>query len=198
VFPPRAADALGYVRLAAAALLPWALRAGARAAWVPIVIFAVAAATDFLDGIVARRGSGATAHGAVLDSAADVAFVLAGTGVGAAAGLITPAVPLAIGVAFAAYATASWRLTLRAGTGRMARSALGHAAGVLNYALTGLVVGAIALPGTIWPPLLALGSIAVLAANAGAVLARLLPALVRRARAPRAGERGARWPRSSA
>ena len=44
--------------------------------------------------------------------------------------------------------------------------------------LTGLLVGAVALPGTIWSPLIAVGSVAVLLANGGAVLGRALPALV--------------------
>jgi phosphatidylglycerophosphate synthase len=185
-----AADALGFVRVVAAMLLPWALREAPRRWWPPVVLFVIAAASDFFDGIVARRGRGPTAHGAVLDNSADVAFVLSGTGTGASWGLVSRAVPAAIVVAFAAYAAASLRLSARAGEGRLARSAIGHAAGVLNYVLTGLVVGAVALPARAWTPLLAVGSAAVVAANGGAVLARLVAPLLRRARAPRdAGSR---------
>jgi len=37
----------------------------------------------------------------------------------------------------------------------MARSAAGHTAGALNYALVGLIAGAAAMPGRAWAPLLA-------------------------------------------
>jgi len=89
---PAAADALGVVRLGAAGLLPGALlRPACR--WLPAALFAVAAATDFFDGVLARRGGGPTRHGAVLDNLADIAFVLAGTITGAALGLVPSAVP---------------------------------------------------------------------------------------------------------
>ena len=173
-----AADALGCVRLAAAALLPWAL-VRMSGWWAAPALFAVAAATDFLDGIVARRGAGPTAHGAILDNAADVAFVLAGTATGARLGLVPVAVPVAIVLAVVAYAAASAR---RRGP---AYSAIGHAAGVLNYAITGLIAGAVAFPGRGWSPLLAGASGVVVAANGGAVLGRALTAFSR-VRVPRA------------
>src|SRR5207253_2642996 len=117
-------------------------------------LFAVGAASDFFDGIVARRGRGPTAHGAVLDNAADITFVLAGTGTGVALGLVPLAVPGAIGVAFAAYVLATFGQRAREGQWRLARSTLGHAAGVLNYALTGSIAVAAALPAMSWRPVL--------------------------------------------
>ena len=164
-----AADALGVVRLGAAFVLPGALaRAlGGRGRWWPVLLFAVGAASDFLDGVLARRGHGATRHGAVLDNLADIAFVLAGTVAGATLGLVPRAVPVAIAVAFAAYAAASVR-------GReMARSAAGHTAGALNYALVGLIAGAAAMPGRAWAPLLAAAGWIVIGVNLAAVLPRL-------------------------
>ena len=168
---PVAADALGVVRLAAAVVLPGTLGRAAQgeARWMPALLFGAAAATDFFDGVVARRGRGATRHGAVLDNLADVAFVLAGTATGARLGFVAPVVPLAIGGAFAAYAVASLR-------GRvMARSAVGHAAGVLNYALVGLLTGAVAMPGRAWETVLAVASWLVAGVNAAAVLQRIVP-----------------------
>jgi len=165
-------------------MLPWALLRAPARWWFPIVLFAVGAASDFLDGIVARRGRGPTAHGAVLDNAADIAFVLAGTGTGAALGLVPLAVPGAIAVAFGTYALASFGLSARDGQWRLARSTLGHLAGVLNYALTGLVAGAAALPAMPWRPVLALGSALVVAVNLAAVVARVAAGVVSRARAP--------------
>ena len=165
-----AADALGVVRLGAAAMLPGALdrAVGGRGRWLPALLFALAAASDFLDGRLARRGRGPTRHGAVLDSLADIAFVLAGTVSGATLALVPSAVPLAIGVAFAAYAAASLRGR------RVARSAAGHAAGVLNYALVGLLAGRAAVPGGAWPPVLALAATLVVGVNLAAVLERLV------------------------
>jgi len=180
-----AADALGLVRLAAAAVLPGTLLRPTPS-WLPIVLFMIAAASDWLDGPLARRGRGPTRHGAVLDNAADIAFVLAGTVTGVVSGLVSPAVPLAIAVAFAAYAVASLAETTRRGAWRLARSRVGHAAGVLNYALTGLVVGGTALPGRGWRPILAAASLVVILANLAAVLERTVPPVLTRARAPRA------------
>ncbi len=165
---PAAADALGVVRLGAAALLPGALVCPA-CRWLPAALFAVAAGTDFFDGVLARRGGGPTRHGAVLDNLADIAFVLAGTITGAALGLVPSAVPAAIALAFAAYLLASL------GGGRAARSPLGHAAGVLNYALTGAIAGAVAVPGHLAAVVLETGSLIVVGVNLAAVLARLLP-----------------------
>jgi phosphatidylglycerophosphate synthase len=187
MIPP--ADALGVVRVLAACLLPAALAGSARGSWLPALLFGVAAASDFLDGIVARRGAGPTSHGAALDNLADLAFVLSGTGAAARLGMVPLAVPLAIGLAFGAYALASL-----AGR-RAARSASGHVAGVLNYALVGLIAGNVALPGPAWPPLLAIAGAVVVVVNLSAVIGRVVPPLTR-ALVPRVAGTGARSPRS--
>jgi len=167
----RAADALGVVRLAAAAAFPPAL---ARAAdrpdggSIPLLLFLAAAATDFFDGRVARRSGAASRHGAVLDIGADVAFVLAAATSGAALGLVPWAAPVAIGAAVGSYALASVR------AGRLAYSAIGHAAGVGNYALAGLLAGVVALPRSGAARALDLASLLVIALNLAAVLDRLV------------------------
>jgi len=183
---------LGVLRLAAAAILPAALLHASRWPSLPVLLFVLAAATDYLDGPIARRGSGPTRHGAVLDNAADIAFVLAGTLTAAALGVVPRAVPLAIGVAFGGYVAASVR------GAALARSRVGHAAGVLNYALVGLVAGAAALPGAVWRPVLSLASLVVIGVNGAAVVERLLTAALLRARAPRDAGTPARSARSSA
>lgn len=189
----RAADALGVVRLAAAALFPAAVARPAPDASA-VGLFAVAAATDFFDGIVARRTT-PTRHGALLDVVADVAFVLAGTTSGAALGLVSPAVPVAIAASVTAYAIAARRQG-----GARARSRLGHAAGVLNYALVGLVAGARWLPGGPWAPLVAATGLVVVAVNVAAALDRVRPApspaSARPAPAPHDGGTGGRSARS--
>ena len=157
-----AADVLTALRVPLAVLFPFVTDVAAR-----LAIVGAVAASDFLDGVLARRGHGATRHGAVLDNLADIAFVLAGTVAGATLGLVPRAVPVAIAVAFAAYAAASVR-------GRqMARSAAGHTAGALNYALVGLIAGAAAMPGRAWAPLLAAAGWIVIGVNLAAVLPRL-------------------------
>jgi phosphatidylglycerophosphate synthase len=183
-----AADALGVVRLVVALGFPSALARAAAApagGWTPLALFLLAAATDFLDGRVARRAGRPTPHGAVLDIVADVAFVLAGTGTGAALGLVSWAVPVAIVLAIGSYAAASLSQSA------LARSRAGHAAGVANYALVGLVGGSVALPGRAWPWILGLGGAGVAGLNLAAVLERVVQG-VRRARARRDGGRRAR------
>ena len=173
-----AADVLGVARLVAATVFPGALARGMAApegSPVPLLLFGIAAVGDFLDGVLARRVGEPSAHGAVLDSAADGIFVLAASGSGAALGLVPWAAPLAIAGAFAAYVAASVRRSARGGALGLARSPLGHAAGVANYALAGLIACAAARPGSLWAPWLRAVSLGVVALNAAAVLGRVAP-----------------------
>lgn len=162
------------LRLGAACVLPWALRAAVvgGGGWGPLVLATGGALTDFLDGPLARRQP-PTRYGALLDNVADIALVLAGTGTAAELGMVPWAAPVAIALAFGAYALAS-TASREASGWHPARSRLGHAAGVLNYALVLLVTGALALPRGPWPPILALASGAVIAVNLAAVGARII------------------------
>lgn len=172
-----AADALGVLRLAAAVATPVALgRAldGSGPDLLPAALWGIAAGSDFVDGRVARASGRPTRHGAVLDNLADLAFVLAATGAGAAHGIVSWAAPLAIAASFAGYAIASSR-------GKLARSRLGHAGGVLNYGLAGVIAGAVAWPGQPWTPALPVASLLVVAVNGASLATRLLP---RRAEPP--------------
>jgi phosphatidylglycerophosphate synthase len=173
-----AADALGLLRLGAAVAMPREIAAAAASpgSWGPLCLFAIAATSDFLDGRLARATARPTAHGALLDTAADVSFVLAATGGGAAIGLVPWAAPIAIVAAVAAYALASLRRSTHAGTWRLARSRVGHAAGVANYSLAGLIAGALALPHPAWALVLRVASLGVVALNVAAVVARVVPA----------------------
>lgn len=173
-----AADALGIARLAAAAMVPAALDGavdGSVSGWLPLWLFALAAASDFLDGRIARATNRATRYGAALDNLADVAFVLAATGAGAVHGLVPWAAPAAIALAFAAYVVASVGGPAPGPRWRPARSVVGHAGGVLNYALAGLIAAAVAVPGVAWPSVLGVASVVVIAVNLAAVLGRVLP-----------------------
>lgn len=53
------------------------------------MLIAVAAATDFLDGFIARRGGSATTSGALIDPIADRVFVLAAVSAYLVGGLLT-------------------------------------------------------------------------------------------------------------
>jgi phosphatidylglycerophosphate synthase len=149
----------------------------------PLVLWGIAAVTDFADGRVARRWGGPSRHGALADAVADVAFVLATFVTLAALGRGPWSAPLAIGAAVAAYAVASLRGSRAAGTMAMARSPLGHAAGVVNYAAAGVVLAAAAWPASrCWPLAATAAYAAVVLANLAAVVERSVRAeLARRA-----------------
>src|SRR5207249_1295502 len=114
------------------------------------------------DGPAVRRLGGATRHGALLDNAADVLFVLGAASTGATLGLLQSRVPVAIAVSFGAYALAS-----AAGRAEAARAytRIGHAAGVCNYLLAGLLAAVVARPGPGWGPVLDAAGLVVLGVN---------------------------------
>jgi phosphatidylglycerophosphate synthase len=129
----QAANALTLSRLLMAGGWIWLYAArdpGGGALAVAIAI--AAAATDFIDGRIARRMGVASAAGRWLDSAADVVFVLSALGCFAAAGAIPAYIPILIAVSFSQYAIDS--VLLAPGRGPI-RSRLGHWGGVVNYAL---------------------------------------------------------------
>ncbi len=159
------ADGLSVGRLLLAAVLPWAL---VRGGWLAPLVFVVAAASDYADGPLARRGGRVSSYGGVLDNVADVAFVLAGTGTAAWLGLVSWTAPAAIACSSGSYALASRNLSRGAATPRLARSRLGHWAGVCNYACVG-VVAARAIAG---PALVAVAGWLTAAVNVGAFASR--------------------------
>ena len=163
------ADALSLLRLGVAVAYPSSLHGGG---WLPLALFTVAAVTDYVDGPIARRAAHPTRHGGVLDNLADVAFVLGGTAAGVAAGLLPWMVPVSIVLSVGAYLVASLRLSTGAPGPRLARSRIGHAAGVANYAIVGLTAGAVALPWGGWHGVLALASVGTVALNVSAVVMR--------------------------
>ena len=63
----------------------------------------MALATDYADGIVARRRGTASAGGQLFDHATDCLFVTAGLAGAALAGLVPPVLPVLIPVAFGQY-----------------------------------------------------------------------------------------------
>ena len=166
-----AADALSGTRLLLAAAMPWLLPRGGV---LPLAAWCVAALSDFVDGPLARRQGTTSLRGAVLDNVADVTFVIVGLATAFVLGLVPWFVPASIGLSAGTYAAASTR-SRPAGRG-LARSRLGHWAGVANYLCLGLATGALAFPGRSWIPLLVAASVATTGLNLAAVGSRLLSA----------------------
>ncbi len=166
------ANALSGARLLLAAALPYLLVHGG---WPPVVVWIAASLSDYLDGPLARRRGTSSPGGAILDNVADITFVLAGLSTAAALRLVSWVVPASIALSATAYAAASARRHDPAGAGpRLARSRLGHWAGVANYACLGVASGAAAWPGPWWAPLLAGAGATTAGLNLTAVAARLV------------------------
>ncbi|MGB6555391.1 MAG: CDP-alcohol phosphatidyltransferase family protein [Candidatus Binataceae bacterium] len=140
----QAANALTIARFGLAAV--WiAIYLAAPAAQLAFALIAIAAAaSDFLDGRLARRLGVGGGAGQWLDPVADVTFVLAALGCAAAAGAIPLYIPILIVASFSQYALDS-RILHRAGG--PIRSRLGHYGGVVNYAL--VLALALTPPGSI-------------------------------------------------
>ena len=167
----RPADLVTLCRFGLAVVLPFALLRGGS---LPAACWVFAAASDFVDGPLARRTGAPTRHGAVRDNLADIAFVLGGLGTAAALGLVPWLVPAAILLAVVDYARASFEASRGMAATRLARSRIGHAAGVVNYACLGVVCGRLAWPDAMPPMALMAAELATIAANVGAVVARMV------------------------
>jgi cardiolipin synthase len=105
------ANALTLSRLAIAPAL--ALAIAAEQAVVATALFWLAVATDFADGVVARRYGEASTLGGLLDHAVDATFCVLGLAAHAAAGVVPWALPVLVAAAFAQYALDSKSLAGR-------------------------------------------------------------------------------------
>jgi len=126
------ANALSALRLGAAAPLAWAVAAGH--AQLAALLYALAVATDLLDGRVARRFREASAFGGLLDHGADALTVVCGLGALAWRGAVPALLPAVVALAFLQYALDSGALAGR----RLRASALGRANGIAYFILLGL------------------------------------------------------------
>jgi phosphatidylglycerophosphate synthase len=95
-----------------------------------------AAASDFVDGRIARWMGYANGVGKWLDSLADIVFILTALSSEAMAGAIPVYIPVLIACSFAQYAIDSVAIS-RSST--PVKSRLGHWGGVINFALVLLV-----------------------------------------------------------
>jgi phosphatidylglycerophosphate synthase len=121
------ANALSLLRLAVAPALAAAIAAGR--AELATALFAMAVATDFADGAVARRYGEASPLGGLIDHAIDATFCVLGLAAHAAAGVVPWSLPLLVAAAFAQYVADSKSLV-----GRPLRaSRLGRWNGIAYY-----------------------------------------------------------------
>ena len=140
--------------MARLAATPFSLAAVLDANWrLAGTIFAAAVASDFLDGIVARRRNTVSNLGGVLDHTADAVFVavtlwgIAYLEVGTGADVVPGILPWFVALAFLQYLFASKALS-----GRPLRtSRLGRVNGIAYYVVAGTVIGRNAL-GLDWLP----------------------------------------------
>jgi phosphatidylglycerophosphate synthase len=164
------ADALGVMRLGLAVAFACTFPGGG---WTPLVVFGLATASDYVDGPLARRAGGPSTYGVLLDSGADIAFVLLALSSGVAMGRLPWIVPAVIACSAAPYLVATLQRSRAVGTPVRAYTTVGHWAGVCNYALVGLLAGSVALPSAAWRVILTTGSAAVVALNLTAVALRV-------------------------
>ncbi len=104
-----------------------------------VFLFAVIAASDVFDGRIARRSGSESSAGRSFDHFADICFLMAVLTTYAVLGTAPWWVPAAVGGSFGAYVLDSWWRNGEGGAG-LVGSRIGHAAGVLNYALVGILV----------------------------------------------------------
>lgn len=125
------ANALTTVRLLL--VVPFAffmLRGDARSATIALGIWAIALATDFIDGPVARRRGTATATSKMFDHATDFLFVTSGIFAGAARGAFPWVLPALITGAFAQYVVDSYWIQPQSG---LRGNKLGRYNGILYF-----------------------------------------------------------------
>ena len=124
-----AANALTALRLASVPFFAAAVLNGAVAT--ACALYALAVATDFFDGRVARMRGEASPFGGLLDHASDALFVTAGLGALAWLGAVPAPLPFLVAAAFVQYVVDS-----RAHAGRRLRaSRVGRYNGIAYFAL---------------------------------------------------------------
>jgi phosphatidylglycerophosphate synthase len=138
-----AGDTLTLGRLALTPLFVWNFAAGVRggdaAGLLAGALFAVAAASDYFDGPLARRAGRASERGRTWDSWADIIFLESALVTAVVVGLTPWWVPAAIAASFAYYVADSWWRTRAAPRRTLIASRLGHLGGVCNYVLVGML-----------------------------------------------------------
>jgi len=137
-------------------VVPAALSFASGAPFLPAILVAIAIATDYYDGVVARRLGTASPAGRLFDHSTDFLFVTAGLSGASAAGVVTVLLPLLIVIAFSQYVLDSYFLH-REKQLRMSR--LGRWNGILYFVpLVIIALARLPVASGLEPPLLALAA----------------------------------------
>jgi phosphatidylglycerophosphate synthase len=159
-------------------LTPWLVHIVLRATdsasgWPAVPLFAAVAASDVIDGRVARAAGKVGSWGRAFDHGSDILFILSVLAAYVHRDIVPWWVPAAIAAAFAVYVADS----IRHRSPRRTASRIGHAGGVLNYVLIGVLVGNDTLALRLLPEWFLHGVFACVPLYSGAAIgARFLPA----------------------
>jgi CDP-diacylglycerol--glycerol-3-phosphate 3-phosphatidyltransferase len=136
-----AANLISLSRLILAPVFAYTVTAAerGRSGWVAAAVFALVVASDTLDGRVARRFGSASSAGRALDHGADIIFLLTAFATYVWIGAVPWWVPAAVLGAFALYVV-DWRWP-PARAPRWNADRVGHAGGVANWVLVGVLIG---------------------------------------------------------
>ncbi len=194
----RAADFCTGLRVLLAPVLAWQLAMPrADGAVLAFLVFVMAAATDSVDGALARAAGTASRRGRVFDHGADALLLFPAFWVLAHGGRLPLVLPVAATTSFALYLFDGWRRGGGSlGAIELGGSRTGAVGGVLNYVLGGAVVIAGIVDVAALDQALYAAAFAVAAVNAAAALERA-PLLLTSARGSPAAKKEVRAPRSS-
>jgi len=104
-----------------------------------VLVFAFIAASDVVDGRLARRFGTASRAGLIFDHLSDIGFILIALSTYVTLGILPWWVPAAVVITFGTYAVNAWLLPTGKPPNAVARR-IGHAGGVCNYVLIGILV----------------------------------------------------------
>lgn len=172
-FPDLLSGARLFLSPVAAASLLFSLR-GSCPWQVPLGALLLGAASDFADGILARRIGGVGVRGQRLDALADIALLLPTIAILAYAGVLPLLLPPAVTVAFSLFAASLFVLPQKATGERQIADRLGHLGGIGNWlvACAGVAAAAPSAPPLFVSLTYALGVLDTLI-NSAAALSRL-------------------------
>jgi len=193
----RAANLCTALRILIAPVLVWQLSLPREAAGMtPFVLYAVAALSDYLDGMLARASGTASRRGRAFDHGADALLLFPAFWMLASQGRVPTVLPIVAMTAFTLYGLHGWQ---RGGSLRemdLTSSRSGALGGVLNYVVAGAAAAAVWLDVRALDQAIYAAAYAVSAINLAAAIERL-PLLVTPARASPAAKTEGRAPRSS-
>jgi len=167
-----AADLCTLLRLTLAPVFAWQI--GGRAPGLAaLMVYAIAIATDFADGRLARAGGKISPRGRLFDHGADVLFLLPALVILGRAGRIPAALPPVVALTFGLYCVDGWRRGRSARAIRLAPSRSGTAAGLANYAVAGLAACAHAVAPGAGDHVVYAAAMAAIAVNLAAAFERV-------------------------